>query len=152
MIVFRLSKAQYKNDLSGRGAEIAGGRWNNKGIAVLYTSANRSLCMAEVLVHQTSGLLAKDFWIISIEVPDDALIPVIQIQDLPPEWDTFPHPSSLKIVGDAFIKENKYIGLSVPSVVVQGDRNILLNPRHPEFVNIKVIEMEPFEFDPRLLR
>ena len=38
MIVFRLSKAQFANDLSGKGAELVGGRWNSRGNAMLYTS------------------------------------------------------------------------------------------------------------------
>jgi RES domain-containing protein len=42
MIVYRLAKAKYSNDLSGKGAEKTGGRWNSKGTALLYTSESQS--------------------------------------------------------------------------------------------------------------
>ena len=45
MIVFRLSKAQFANDLSGKGAELVGGRWNSRGNAMLYTSQSIALCV-----------------------------------------------------------------------------------------------------------
>ena len=43
MIVYRLSKSKYSADLTGKGAEKAGGRWNSKGVAMVYTSTSRAL-------------------------------------------------------------------------------------------------------------
>ncbi|MDO1502618.1 RES family NAD+ phosphorylase [Winogradskyella maritima] len=43
MIVYRLGKEKYKNDLSGIGAEKFGGRWNSKGVRMVYTSQSRAL-------------------------------------------------------------------------------------------------------------
>ena len=57
MIVYRLSKSKYSADLSGKGAEKAGGRWNSKGVAMVYTSASRALCTAEVAVHVPLGIV-----------------------------------------------------------------------------------------------
>ena len=57
MIVFRLCKSMFKDDLSGRGAEIAGGRWNNRGRPMLYTAENRALCTAEIAVHTPLGIV-----------------------------------------------------------------------------------------------
>ena len=61
MIVYRLCKSIYKKDLSGKGAEIAGGRWNSKGYAILYTSESRSLCTAEIAVHTPLGNVPADY-------------------------------------------------------------------------------------------
>jgi len=51
MELYRLTKSKYKNDLSGTGAFLAGGRWNNKGTYLLYTAASRSLAVVEALAH-----------------------------------------------------------------------------------------------------
>ena len=150
MIVFRLSKKMYQHDLSGKGAEIAGGRWNNKGTALLYAATNRALCMAEVLVHQPSGKMPEDFWLISIEVPDHPLFQRLDLTELPIGWDTLPHSLSSKSFGDTFVSEGKSLGLFVPSVVVKDEWNLLLNPRHPDFSRVKIVDSEPFAFDSRL--
>ena len=46
--------------------------------------------------------------------------------------------------------ENKYLVLKVPSVVVQGEFNYLINPNHPEISNVKIKTIEKFNFDERL--
>lgn len=70
MIVYRLSKEIYANDLSGKGAEIAGGRWNSKGSAALYTAQSIALCVTEIAVHIPLGILPRDYRLIHIEIPD----------------------------------------------------------------------------------
>ncbi len=115
MIVFRLSKAPYQFDLSGKGAEIYGGRWNEKGVAVLYTAENRALCLAECLVHVPLGKRPKDFWLISIQVPDDATFrePFPEMGPNSPLLSPF-----VKKMGGRLVLEQKGLGLWVPSVVV----------------------------------
>ena len=73
MIVFRLSKSRFSKDLSGRGAELAGGRWNSKGLPMLYTSSSRALCTAEIAVHSPLGIVPMDYEIIEIEIPDSSV-------------------------------------------------------------------------------
>ncbi len=150
MIVFRLTKGTYKNDLSGKGAELAGGRWNNKGLPMLYTSSSRALCMAEVAVHLPLHLIPVDYWLVSIELPDDVEAFEIQFESLPSDWDTFPHSASTQKIGDQFLLAGDKMVFKAPSAVVKGDFNLLFNPRHPEFRTVKIIETEPFEFDSRL--
>ncbi|MBP6827779.1 MAG: RES family NAD+ phosphorylase [Saprospiraceae bacterium] len=150
MIVFRLTKGTYKNDLSGKGAELAGGRWNSKGLPMLYTSSSRALCMAEVAVHLPLHLIPVDYWLVSIELPGDAEAFEIQFESLPGDWDTFPHSASTQKIGDQFLLAGDKIIFKAPSAVVKGDFNLLFNPRHPEFGTVKIIESEPFEFDSRL--
>ena len=74
MEVFRLSTAKYANDLSGTGAKLHGGRWNQKGEAVLYTSGSRALALVEVLVHLTNAFLPLNYQLISIYIPDNSII------------------------------------------------------------------------------
>ena len=48
MRAFRLCRTTYPA-YDGEGARRAGGRWNSKGIRVLYMSENRSLAVLEIL-------------------------------------------------------------------------------------------------------
>ncbi len=152
MIVYRLSKGNFKFDLSGKGAELAGGRWNNKGVAVLYTSASRALCAMEILVHVPASLLPTDYHMVSIAVPDDAPSGEILIENLPAQWQSLPHGNKTQQLGDLFVQNRKLLLLKVPSAVVKGDFNYLINPQHPDFEKVKVVETELFEFDSRLFK
>lgn len=150
MIIFRLSKAQYANDLTGRGAEKAGGRWNSKGTAMLYTGETRALCTTEIAVHTPLGNIPLDYVIIAIELPNSLSVKELKANELPQDWKSIPHSHSTQEIGDSFVTENKYIALKVPSAVVQGEYNYLLNPLHKDFRKIKVKLIEPFDFDERL--
>jgi RES domain-containing protein len=152
MIVFRLSKTKYSSDLSGKGAEKAGGRWNSKGNALLYTSQSRALCTTEIAVHTPLGIIPSDHSIISIHIPDNIQMLEIAPIDLSRDWKSYPHPHSTQSLGDKFLLENKFLVMKAPSAIVQGEFNYLINPGHPGFSKIKVLEIEPFTFDERLFK
>ena len=150
MIVFRLSKSEYSHDLSGKGAKKTGGRWNSKGIALVYTSESRALCTTEIAVHTPLGILPGDFELVTIDIPDSFKILKLKLKDLPFDWKSIPHSGTTQELGDHFVKENKYAVLKAPSAVVQGDFNYLINPNHKEFHKVKIIKTEKFGFDGRL--
>ena len=150
MIVYRLVKEKYKNDLSGKGAEKAGGRWNSKVHAMVYTSESRSLCTAEIAVHTPLGNIPLDYFLITIEIPDEIDVHELEIADLPGNWKAIPHSNSTQLTGDHFLEDGAYLLLKVPSVVVSGDFNFLINPAHRLFSKISILKTEPFDFDERL--
>lgn len=150
MIVFRLAKSRYCLDLSGKGAEKTGGRWNSKGTSIIYTSESRALCTAEIAVHIPLGILPKDFNLVIIEIPDSVKVKKIILNQLPQDWNSIPHSGSTQEIGDAFINEQKYAVMKVPSALVPGDFNYLINPAHPDFKKIKIIDSVAFVFDQRL--
>lgn len=149
MIVYRLSKAQYSNDLSGKGAELAGGRWNSKGTTLIYTGQSIALSMAEVAVHISLGIIPPDYELISLEIPDNEIYE-LKKQDLPEDWKSFPNSYASQSIGDDFVKNGKFLTLKVPSAVVQGEFNYLINPRHPKISKVKIKKIESFSFDQRL--
>ena len=151
MIVYKLSKAKYHLDLSGKGAELYGGRWNSKGVAMLYTSESRALAFAEVAIHIPVGIVPKDYFLVSITVPDTTRILKLTETDMPPDWRSNPHSNSTQIIGDQFVAESKYLVLQVPSAVVPGDFNFLFNPGHPLMKQVAIKNVEPFEFDSRFV-
>jgi len=152
MIVYRLSKQAYINDLSGRGAELNGGRWNSKGTSVVYTSSSRALAVLEVAVHTPLGFIPSDYFMATIELPDNSEIFKSEIDQLPEKWNSNPLIKATQQIGDSFVKANKYLALQVPSATVAGDFNYLLNPLHPDFKSVKIIAAEFFEFDSRLFK
>lgn len=148
MIVYRLAKEKFANDLSGKGAEITGGRWNHKGTPVVYTSESRALCTAEIAVHIPMGIIPVNYFLITIEIPEDINIVPIKHSQLPKQWNEFPYPSSTQDLGEKYLQNN--LVLKVPSAVVNGDSNFLLNPNHPDISKINIKSKEAFSFDKRL--
>ena len=152
MQVFRLSRELYKDQLSGYGASLNGQRWNSKGTEVIYTADSRALAASEVAVHIPIALLPNDYFMIVIDIPDSMEIECLSKKSLPAYWNAIPHHPSSQRIGDNFVKDGKYAILKVPSVVVKGDYNYILNPRHDAFEKIRIIETSQFPFDPRFLR
>lgn len=152
MIVYRLCRKNYANDLSGRGAEISGGRWNGKGIAALYTSSSRALCAIEILVHVPVGIIPKDYYLISIEFPDNSPLKAIDIINLPHNWNSNPISASTQRIGNTFFSEQKGLILKAPSAIIKDEWNYIINPLHKDFNKVKILSTEPFVFDTRLFK
>jgi RES domain-containing protein len=152
MEVYRLAREKFAATLSGKGAALKGARWNSVGVEMIYTAANKSLAMAEVAVHFTLATIPDDYRMITIFLPDDISLQKITTTDLPANWNSFPHPAATQKVGDQFITNNKYCILQIPSVVTQGDFNLLINPNHIDFKRIKIIHTEKFPFDRRIFK
>lgn len=150
MIVYRLRRGPYRNDLSGKGAELAGGRWNSKGTAMLYTSESIALCTVEVAVHMPLGIVPKDYHLVAIELPDNVPMAEIAEAELPAAWKSFPHANVTQALGDRFAAAGEFLVLKVPSATVQGNYNYLVNPRHPAGRQVRISHSEPFTFGKRL--
>ena len=151
MIVFRLCKKKYSTDLSGKGAEICGGRWNSKGTPMLYTSASRALAVTEIAVHTPLGNIPEDYFIISLEIPEHSILEILE-STLAIDWNKFPYSRITQIIGDQFIDVNKFLIMKVPSAVVTGDYNYLVNPKQKDFHQVIILNRDEFEFDRRLFK
>lgn len=150
MIVFRLSKKKYASRLSGKGASKSNNRWNSKGIEMIYTAESRALAMAEVAVHLTFATLPSDYIMMEIEIPNNLIIKKLDADSLKIGWNENPHRQETQKIGDDFINERKAVALRVPSAVVKGDFNFLINPYHEDFDQVKIIKSYNFPFDERL--
>jgi RES domain-containing protein len=131
----------------GEGARLYGGRWNSAGTRMVYTSASRSLAALETLVHLNPPVLF-DFVIIPVAFERRW---VETLKDLPPNWREEPPVRSGQVTGDVWVREKRSLVLEVPSAVMPGEFNFLLNPTHPDFRKLVIGEPEPFTFDRRLL-
>lgn len=148
MTVYRLAAEKYKDDLSGKGAAIYGGRWNPVGLAMLYTSESRALANLELLVHTTGGVMPINYYLLEITIPDEAPFYEITEKQLPEAWRKMEHFT--QAIGYDIFKQQRYLGMKVPSASVIHECNYLLDPSHPEFHQIKITAAEPYPFDERL--
>lgn len=149
MRVWRLcSRAHAAFD--GQGARRAGGRWNEKGIPLVYASATLSLAAQELFVHLDPAEVPKDFVAVSADIPESVPIKVLTTGSLPRNWRLYPAPESLPAIGTAWVRSLETAVLEVPSAVIPQERNYLLNPAHADFARIRPNRPEPFAFDPRM--
>ena len=134
---------------SGEGARRFGGRWNSVGRAVVYASEHLSLAALETLAHADRRRFARDLVAFEAHVPDD-LIAVLADDEVPAGWRARPDAPSARAVGDAWLAARRHAALSVPSVLVPQERNLLLDPTHPRFGEVRIGAPVAFRFDDRL--
>lgn len=150
MEVFRIVHKKWANELIASGFPA---RWNSKNIYTIYTAHSRSLACLENIVHQIGVKISNDnFRIMVIYIPDSIEISKIHLSALPDSW-CHSGEESFEICrqfGDKWNIELQSAVLEVPSAIIKNEKNYLLNPQHKDFRNIKLLEVEPFIFDPRL--
>jgi RES domain-containing protein len=134
---------------SGEGASKAGGRWNSRGVAVIYASESESLAALETLVHIGAGSRIR-FSFIRLDF-DRAMVETLPLSALPLNWKSEPPGPATKQLGDAWAKSARSAILAVPSVIIPSELNYVLNPAHPDFAKIVFAKPTAFTFDPRLL-
>ncbi len=151
MLVWRICKQKFApTAFSGIGAKLNGGRWNQPGSPMVYTSGTLSLAAMETFVHVDSDIIPDDLIAIAASVPDKLRVSRILPEDLPSNWRDYPAPDILKQVGTDWLKSKSGPILIVPSVIIPQEENYLINPEHKDFKRIKVQEPEPFYFDSRM--
>jgi RES domain-containing protein len=151
MRVWRLCRRKHAA-FDGEGARLAGGRWNRRGTAVVYTSATLSLAALEYLVHLDAALAPTDLVAVAADVPDTLPATRLEAQDLPRDWRGYPAAEALADLGSDWAAASRTAVLSVPSAVVPHERNILLNPAHADFRRVRVLPPERFSFDRRIFK
>lgn len=68
---------------------------------------------------------------------------------LPADWKM--NQAATQKLGMEWLAAASSLGMWVPSFVEPAEKNLLLNPTHPEYLKVKlVVEVNPFVFDPRL--
>ena len=154
MRCFRLVDEDYlEAAFSGEGARLYGGRWNSPGVAVVYTAQSLSLAQLELLVHLEAEAVLRGHWrYFAVDVAPRVIIACESWIDLPPDWAAWPAPTATQAIGDRWIAESVSVALSVPSAVTPGERNLLLNPAHPEYAAVLVTAPEPLRLDQRLIK
>jgi len=148
---WRLSKTRYAEAaFTGEGARVLGGRWNSVGVPVVYASLSLSLAVLEVLVHMTAVAGADDYVYVAADLGVDmSHVERVDMDQLPSDWRQLDHPA-LRVIGDEWARSMRSLVLLVPSVVVDGEWNAVINPLHPDAPRMTVSKPMVFQFDARL--
>ncbi|MGG4604597.1 RES family NAD+ phosphorylase [Paenalcaligenes sp. Me131] len=150
MIAWRIAKAKRANDLSGVGAALEGGRWNEADVRAVYMGLSPAICCLETFVHTNSYPLLP-LKITRFQLPEDnALYFTPDPRTLPKGWNSIPPDRASMAYGTAWLRESKYLGLIVPSAVLPLEHNIVINPLHPEIKQVQIAEQYEFMYDDRM--
>lgn len=141
-------------DMTGTGAKKTGGRWNDVGVALVYSSETRALACLETVVHLNAGGLPFNRYLVEIDVPDDVWVAadIAELSMLPVGLDA--EPAGLESIrfGSTWVAGVSSALLLVPSVIVPEERNALINPAHPDAARISARKVRRWLYDPRLQR
>ncbi len=131
----------------GFGSTLANGRWHLRGPQqIVYAASSRALCQLEKRVH-SNGANLKSQILVRLDIPED--VALADVVDLPTDWRS--DETATQQIGMQWIAGMSSLGLWVPSFIEPLDRNLLLNPAHPDYLKVVLtVERDPFAFDPRL--
>ena len=140
------------HDLSGKGAEQTGGRWNRPGRPLVYAASTASLACLETVVHLNAGGLPLNRFLVRIEVPAAvwAARRSCAAAELPVGWSAIPEGKVSLDIGDAWLRTASSALLVVPSVIVPEECNVLINPLHADAAGLRAAKLRPWVYDLRL--
>ena len=146
MLAFRIAHYKYAHSLSVSGFE---GRWNSKGKLVLYASENIATSLLENIIYRTGIGFNNNYKIMVIYHPEEHIEQIIT-SNLPKDWRSMESYDQLQKIGDSWYDEQRSLCLKVPSSILPDNYNIIFNTTHPEFKNVKLIDVLDYEPDERL--
>lgn len=151
LVVWRLLTARFADSaFTGEGARLYGGRWNHKGVPMVYTAGSQSLATLEMLV-QDEPLRAR-YVMIPATLPKNLKIERITADQLPTDWRDLAAREHTQAIGAEWARCRSSAVLAVPSSVIPAETDYLLNPLHAAFARIEIGEPQDFITDPRLPR
>ncbi len=147
---WRITKRRYTGSaFDGEGARRYGGRWNSPGHAAVYVSETRALATLEILAGLRTPVVVPAYVLIGVEF-DEVLVTSLDSADLPQSWKAYPPDPGTQMLGDRWIVAKESAVLRVPSALVPGEFNFVINPHHPDFGSIRIGEPEDLHLDPRM--
>lgn len=124
----------------------SGGRWSPPGVACVYASLSPAGALLEYLAHSADGA-AGDLLLATAELPAGATLAEC---NEPSTWRDLPYRPEVQQVGAGWLGSARSLALRVPSALVDGEVNVLLDPSHPGYAAMQVQALTPVRIDPRL--
>lgn len=152
---WRLASPEYASTademMSGEGAFLYGGRWNSRGVRVVYLGSSLAQAAMELLIHLGRSDILKTLYKMELSFSDD-LVQYIALVDLSEDWRKPSMVSSVQSVGDTWATNKSSLIIQVPSASVPGEYNYLFNPLHPDASKATLSAVTEFSYDHRLLK
>jgi RES domain-containing protein len=117
---------------------------------MVYTATSRALTALEFFVNLEPNQEPDDLLIAEASVPD-RFVATLDVALLPPNWRGLNH-ETCRNLGSDWAASRSSLALTVPSAVVEGEWNVLLNPKHPQFAKVQITDSKPFRYDERMFR
>jgi RES domain-containing protein len=139
-------------ELDGGGGLRYSARWHNAGQRVVYCAPNPATALLEVLVHAEVWIedVPLNLRYLEIEGPNSLAIEGVDTAGLDQSWRA--DLAVTRRAGDEWLRSGRTALLRVPSVIVPATWNVLINPRHPESGQVRVVRTHGHGLDARLLR
>lgn len=148
---WRLDRGDFAADWDrGEGGRLAGGRWNSRGVRVVYAALDTATAILEVAVHKGfSALDTVPHVLTAFEILHPSDVHVIDPEVLPnPGWLRPGVPSlGQRTFGDDLLAAHCFV--AVPSTVVRHGWNLIFRPDRAEG-RYRMFLQEPFALDGRL--
>ncbi len=153
MQIWRICRAPYAAEaFTGEGARRFGGRWNSRGVPMVYASTSLALAALELFVHLEPGQAPSDLVYLSAMMPEGEPARALQPAELPPDWWTDKGLAATRDLGDAWIRSRSSLAMTAPSVPIRAEWNVLVNPLHPRISELGIGPPQPFVFDARMFQ
>jgi len=150
MLVYRITRAKYADGLQASGRE---NRWNRAKQYVIYASQSKALATLEMVANRGAIMEGALYRLLTIEIsrPKEILTEV-GMQELGDRWQNMENKLTTQEIGSRWYIEKSSVALKVPSVLVNGEYNFVINTDHPDFdKRVALKSVEDFHWDPRLL-
>ena len=134
---------------SGEHAGRVGGRWNPRGRPAIYASTTYSAAMLEKLAQLGTTRIPRHQVSITITIPAGLNVQAYQADELSEGWNASDYEVS-QAVGEKWLIAQKAVALIVPSVLFPVERNVVLNPSHPQIARLSMGEPMDIRWDERL--
>ncbi len=137
------------DDLTGAGAALAPGRWNDAGIPMVYTATTLALAALETCAYVAGAGFPLNKFVVRIEVPADVWKKrkSVAAATLPGGWDAIPAGRASVDFGVEWLASAGSALLMVPSVIIPEEANVLINPAHADTRRIGAVTLRRFEYD-----
>src|SRR5271155_2132666 len=150
MKIWRICRERYAAEaFSGEGARRFGGRWNSRGVPMVYASTSLALAAIEMFVHLEPNQAPGDLVSIVAELPQGEPALKWDRTALPAKWWS-DELAPMKELGDVWIRNKQSLAVLAPSVPIRLEWNVLLNPTHPRIGGVRIDAPQPFAFDSRM--
>jgi RES domain-containing protein len=150
MKIWRICRECYASDaFSGEGARRFGGRWNSRGVPMVYASTSLALAAIELFVHLEPNQAPRDLVSIAAKLPEGEPAMRWDAAVLPEKWWS-DELGPMREMGDGWIRSKQSLAVLVPSVPIRQEWNVFVNPLHPRIGDLQIESPQPFVFNARM--